>query len=126
MYALVDAEKNSVKNTNQDYIKMLEKLLQFIADNKTSVQVLLGINGNPAFQKNFLRHVIKRTQELMPKNLGKSIDAEKQDYYSNFAVGGFLAILQTWINNNMNLSVGELAKLILQLFGTSAHKELER
>jgi AcrR family transcriptional regulator len=124
MSGMVDKVKNPSKYTKRYYIEMLEKWLQFIADNKTSAQVLLGVNGNPAFQKKFLRHFTERVQNLIPKNSENSINAVRLDYYSNFAVGGFLAIIQTWLNNDMNLNVPELAKMTFQLFGTGIFKEL--
>jgi hypothetical protein len=84
---------------------------------------LLSPNGDPAFQKNFLRHGIKDTQKFLPKHSEKPVDPVRYEYYSNFTLGGFLALVQTWINNNMNLSVSELAKLALQLLDPGIFKE---
>jgi AcrR family transcriptional regulator len=116
MHGLVDTKKDPAKHTTHDYLEILEKLLQYIADNKNSVHVLLGANGNPAFQKKFLSSCIEETKKFLPKNSEKTVDSIKYEYYYNFAVGGFFALVQTWIDKNINISVKELAKLMIQLF----------
>jgi AcrR family transcriptional regulator len=113
---MVVEEKNPAKRTSQDNIAKIERLFQFILDNKASLQSLLGRNGDYVFQKKFLSLFIERMKKYAPENFKKPEDEAKREYFSNFVVGGFVAIVQTWLQNNINLSVPELAKLTAQLF----------
>jgi hypothetical protein len=93
---------------------MTEEFLQYIADNRNSIQVLMSENGDIIFQKiifAFTRHK-KVLHYIASKN--KS-DNKTQEYFTVFTINGAIGLVQQWLKNNMDMSVQELSRLIVKL-----------
>jgi AcrR family transcriptional regulator len=94
---------------------LLQDILQSIAGNGNSIQVLLGKNGDGAFQKKFFRNGIEAIRQfteaagIKPKN--KRVAA----YCSVFLVGGVLSLVQEWLQNGMDTPAPDLAKMLARL-----------
>jgi AcrR family transcriptional regulator len=103
------------KSRNRDNLSILHDILQYIADNSNSIQVLLSENGDRAFQKKFIRHGIEGSSQFIAA-VGVKPENEKVYRYSFvFLVSGILALVQEWLKNGMDTPVPELAKMLSKL-----------
>jgi AcrR family transcriptional regulator len=103
------------KSHNRENLSILNDILQYIADNSNSIQVLLSENGDSAFQKKFIRHGIKGSSQFMAA-VGVKPENEKAHKYSVvFLISGVLALIQEWLKNGMDTPVAELAKMLSKL-----------
>jgi AcrR family transcriptional regulator len=94
-------------------LKMVEEVLQYIADNNKSIQVLLSENGDINFQKNLFNSMYHRN--VMRFLTAKIPDEETRQYYFMFVETGSIGLIYHWIKNSMNKPVSELAKLIVNI-----------
>ncbi|MDR0376493.1 MAG: TetR/AcrR family transcriptional regulator [Spirochaetaceae bacterium] len=107
--------KIAPKSRNRAVINLLHDILQYIADNSNSIQVLLSENGNSAFQKKYFRNGIEVVRKITE---GISIKAQEERaarYGFVFVVAGMLALVQEWLKNGMDTPVPELARTITRL-----------
>lgn len=107
-------KKYDNKRSAHDTIRMVEGILQYIADNSHSIQVLLSENGDINFQKRFFRRFTD-TQKMMKYFAKGADDAEKGEYHLVFVVGGSIALLQHWLKDNMNIPIPEVAAMLIAL-----------
>jgi AcrR family transcriptional regulator len=110
---------NSILNKH-DYIgnkhgalKMVEEMLQYIADNNKSIHVLLSENGDINFQKRLFSSMYQRN--VMKIMTDKLPDEETREYYFMFIVNGSIGLIYHWIKSGLNKTVSELAKLIINI-----------
>jgi AcrR family transcriptional regulator len=116
MFAFFDCilNKNTFyKNDKHGALQMLEEILQHIADNNKSIYVLFSENGNANFIKTlfsslYRKNIFKYLTDKLPNE-------QTKEYYFMFFVTGTIGIIYHWINNGMNMSIHELAKLIISL-----------
>jgi AcrR family transcriptional regulator len=102
------------KKDRREILQMLEEILQYIANNSNSIQVLLSENGDVDFQKKLFRRLT--FQETMSKYFGESSeDKEITEYYSVFEVNGSIGFIQHWLKNDMKIPPPEVAKLLMNL-----------
>jgi AcrR family transcriptional regulator len=90
---------------------VFQDLLQYIAGNSNSIQVLLSENGDSAFQKRFFRDGIAEIHQFA-ESAGRKEGKKIVEYGSFFFIGGMLALVQEWLKNGMDTPVPELAKII--------------
>jgi AcrR family transcriptional regulator len=114
-------KKYEDKQTKRDVLQMLEEILQSIADNSNSFQVLLSENGDPYFQKKLFRRFTygKQMMEYSERISGNKATAE---YYSIFVINGAVGFIQHWLKNNMSIPVPELAKMLINLIYPKEYK----
>jgi AcrR family transcriptional regulator len=113
--SLEDMLKNyENKQSVQEMARMFEEILQYIACNSNSVQVLLSENGDINFQRRFFRRFTDG-QTMMKYFAGNMADEGKSEYHLVFAVNGSVALLQHWLKNNMDIPIPELAAMLVKL-----------
>jgi AcrR family transcriptional regulator len=100
-----DASKNGI-------VRMLEEMLRYIADNGESIQVLLSENGDITFQKKIFGFT--RQKQILKYFTGK-YNNRTQEYASIFVVNGSIGLVQQWLKNNMDVPIGEMARLIVKM-----------
>ena len=93
----------------------MQGFIKYIAENNDSIQVLLSDNGDYLFQKRFFHNNIKQLQEYRDVKEKKGLDDETIKYYSLFAVGGLLVVIQDWLKNGMNIPAPKMAKILAGL-----------
>jgi AcrR family transcriptional regulator len=101
--------------SSQGVVVILRDILQFIADNGNSIQVLLSENGDSAFQKKFFRNGIEGIQQFTEAIGVKSQNKEMVKYSFFFVIGGMLTLVQEWLKNGMDTPVPEMAKMLVRL-----------
>lgn len=114
---------NTMRNGNlQDLIKdhpFLIKFIEYIAENADFMRVILGPNGDPAFQIK-LKEVLKIN---MMQNIEKLVDLEKltvpAPYFIAYATSAYLGVIQHWLKHGLRESPQEISAILseLMLFG---------
>jgi AcrR family transcriptional regulator len=90
----------------------VQELMEYIANNSDFIQVLLSENGDSYFQKRFLRMHLDRMHHLRKNSGSKQNDEKMLKYYSFFAIGGFLALIQEWLKSGMDMPLSEMVKML--------------
>jgi hypothetical protein len=116
MFVFIDSILNKYafyKKDKHGALQMLEEILQHFAENNKSIYVLFSKNGNINFLKTFFTSLYRKNIfNFLTDNLP---DEQTKEYYFMFFVTGAIGIIYHWINNGMNKSTHELAKLIINL-----------
>lgn len=97
----------------EEAIQMLEKMLDYIANNVEVCQALLSENGNTTFQNK----VMNFAREFIFKNIKEitQLDRQVSEYITVFIVSGSIHIIKKWLANGMDKSPKELAEIINHL-----------
>jgi hypothetical protein len=116
---LVEAEKSfqqhiksAKKSKSLDTAAILQDLLQHIADNSNSMQVLLSENGDSNFQKKLFREGLEGLRSFIEAVGVTAHDKKMVNYGFVFLTGGILLIIQEWLKNGMDTPVPEMAKML--------------
>jgi AcrR family transcriptional regulator len=102
--AFIEAEKifrpyksGERKSDGRATTAFLQDILQSIADNSNSIQILLSENGDGAFQKRFFREGIEAIRHFTEAAGVKPQDKGVATYRSVFLAGGILPPVQEWL-----------------------------
>jgi AcrR family transcriptional regulator len=106
-YAKITRKPNS-----REITAIFLDILQFIADNSNSIQILLSENGDSGFQKKFFRKGIESTRKFTEAASVKSWDKKEIEYGFLYLVSGVLMVVQGWLKNGMDVPAPELAKML--------------
>jgi hypothetical protein len=106
--------KYTEKLSRQEIINLFQDILQHIADNRNSIQVLMSENGDINYQKRLMHKALEWTQ-VWGTNRGDTPDAKTVEYYSVFLVGGVLSFIQKWLKNGMDTPIPLMAKMLAKL-----------
>lgn len=102
------------KSSGQEFAR-IEDILNYIVKNNSSIQVLIGENGDPRFQRRFFENQIEHLRYIKQSSSGKESDEKSIRYQALFAAGGFVTLIQEWLKNDMDMPVQELRKLLVKL-----------
>ncbi|MDR0998182.1 MAG: TetR family transcriptional regulator C-terminal domain-containing protein, partial [Treponema sp.] len=94
---------------------VLQDMLQFIANNSNSIQVLLSEKGDSDFQKKFFRMGIERMSQVRESAGTKSRDKEADKYDFVFVIGGIFTLIQEGLKNDMDIPAPKMAKILFRL-----------
>jgi AcrR family transcriptional regulator len=101
------------KNDKNATVRLVEEILQYIADNNKSIYVLFTENGDIHFQKTLFSSMY---QINFLKSLTSKIpDETTKQYYFLFVVTGTVGLICHWIKNHMDTTIPELARLIIKI-----------
>jgi len=102
-------DKHSKKETSQ----MLEEMLNYMANNGNSIQVLLSENGDISFQKKLFQHFTNHS--LITNYFSeRQPDEEAKTYYSVFLIHGYIGLVQHWLKTDMSIPVPQLTKMLIK------------
>lgn len=91
----------------EESMKMTQKLLEYIAENKFLFQTLLIKNKDPDFE----RRLMEIAQRFM-MNTVHHLDEVNSRYLSTFVVSGAIHVIKDWLKNEMDLPPEKMAALI--------------
>ena len=91
----------------------MEEILQYIADNNKLIYVLFTENGDIHFQKNLFSSMYKIN--YLKSITDKITDEATKQYYFLYIVTGTVGLICHWINNGMDKSIDELARMIIKI-----------
>ncbi|TFD93610.1 MULTISPECIES: TetR/AcrR family transcriptional regulator [Jeotgalibacillus] len=94
----------------EEAIQITQKILNYIIENKLVLQTLLQSNGSPTFEKKLM----ELTRQYMINNWMKEnvVNAEESRYLSTFVISGAIHVIKDWIEQDMDQSPEDLAKMI--------------
>ena len=101
------------KNDKDTTLRLMEEILQYIADNNKLIYVLFTENGDIHFQKTLFSSMYKIN--YLKSLTDKIPDEASKQYFFLFIVTGTIGIICHWINNGMDKSIHELALLIIKM-----------
>ena len=93
----------------------LQKILQYIADNSNTIQVLLSENGDIGFQEKFIKKFIPYAQNVLQDNSDNPSERNIYEGYSAFVIHGTLGLIQYWLKNNMFIPIPQMVKMLVKL-----------
>jgi AcrR family transcriptional regulator len=95
---------------DEESIRMTEKILEYIVENKEIAQILLHENADPNFQK----RVMKIAQKYLMDSWGLAdkLDEDFSHYLSIFTIGGCLQMIREWLDDDLDQTSKEMAILI--------------
>lgn len=96
---------------NEEAVEMTEKLLEYLAENHESCQILFSEHGDPTFQKK----VMMLVHNLLLDSLINSKNAPYTEYLSLYIVNGVIHVVQSWLKNGVKESPKEMAQFITML-----------
>jgi AcrR family transcriptional regulator len=105
----------TIRNSQRENIATTEKVLQYIADNRNSLQVLLGDNGDIKFQTKFFSKFVELFDKAIKTDAENSTDKITHECYSVFVIYGGIGLVRHWLNNNMHIPIPELARMMIKL-----------
>ena len=118
---LIEAEKiifspihTAGKSGGLELTVILQELLQYIASNSNSIQVLLSENGNRSFQKKFFRRGVGNIRRLT-ETAGVISQDKAAKYGFVFMIGGMLTLVEEWLKNGMDTPVPEMVNLLAKM-----------
>jgi AcrR family transcriptional regulator len=106
---------NNCQNNNRGNRQMVEEVLHHIVDNADLIGVLLGENGSADFHNKIYSRITLKMQKLDKHLYDKVPDTKKNIFYSVFMINGAINLIQFWLKDNMDVTVPELAKMLVTL-----------
>lgn len=97
----------------EDTLAITEKLIEYLATKQAECKVLLSENSNSSFEKKvrFVAHkFITNSWSDFPLT-----DKATFEYVSEFIISGSVQIVKIWLQNDMDKSPEEIARLITNL-----------
>jgi AcrR family transcriptional regulator len=115
--AIARKYKMAEKSDSRDIIGFFQEILQFIANNSNSIQVLLGENGDTNFRKKIFREEIEKISQCRDSVGADSRDKEDDKYDFFFVMGGVIMLVREWLGNGMDIPAPKLAKILAKHVG---------
>ena len=114
---IIQKYKHSGKLRKQEILGVFQDVLQYIVDNRDSIQVLLSENGDIGYQKRIMQNSFEWIHQTWNVFNSETPDAKTIKYYSAFWVGGVLSLTQKWLKDGMDTPIPEMAKMLVSLMG---------
>jgi len=100
----------SGKTNKKDFITSIEKVFEYLIENRNHIQVLMSEQGDIGFQRNLLAVVYEQCGALLSNDQGAG--KAKSELYFVFLVNGSVGLIQHWLKNGMKQSAEEMAEII--------------
>lgn len=94
-------------------LKIIEGIMQYFADNRKQIQVLMSEQGDIGFQKQLLTLIYSKC--LLTPSDAQRADRLIREYPFIFVVNGSIGLIQHWMKNDLNKPVREMAEIILHM-----------
>lgn len=106
-------ENYSFREINPESIQLMEKIFDYIKENSELCSVLMGERGDREFQKEVL--MIVQRQCIREWTSNKAVNKDVAEYLYSYATNGSVGIIIKWLQNNMDRSTHEMARMIIQM-----------
>ena len=109
----------SGKTEKEDFIKNIEKIFEYLVENKNHIQVLMSEQGDIDFQRNLMIVIYEQCGTWLTNDLGA--DISKSELYFVFLINGSVGLIQHWLKTGMNETAREMSEFIYDMtFGSRA------
>ena len=100
--------------TNKDeFILYIEKVFEYLAENRNHIQVLMSEQGDIAFQRNLLSVIYDQCEMWIIDDI--RADLAKSELYFVFLVNGSVGLIQHWLKSGMKETPNEMALIIYNM-----------
>jgi AcrR family transcriptional regulator len=106
---------NSSQTKNRGNREMVEEVLRHIVNNAGLIRVLLGENGSADFHNKIYSRITLKMKKLDTHHGDKDKNTKENLFYSVFMINGAINLIQFWLKDSMDVSVPELAKMLVNL-----------
>jgi AcrR family transcriptional regulator len=101
------------KESSREIAQKIDRILEFIANNKNIIQIGLSENSDLLIQTKFINRLNSYLKKSKMLNSDSLVNEKISECYSVFFVHGVVALMQHWLENDMNLPAPEIKKIIL-------------
>ena len=109
----------SGKTEKNDFIMNIEKIFEYLIENKNHIQVLMSEQGDIDFQRNLLIVIYEQCGTWLADDF--VADASKSDRYLVFLINGSVGLIQYWLKNGMKETARDMSEFIYDMtFGLGA------
>ncbi len=99
-------------NSNLIPVEMIEKILDYVAENAELFDLLLNLNGDIKFQQEVIK--IIGLQHFIPILGNDLLNKEDAEYIYHFLASGSIGVIQMWLKGGVKKPAKEMAELILK------------
>ena len=103
----------SGKTSKQDFALNIERVFEYVIENKNHIQVLMSEQGDIAFQKNLLSVIYEQCGIWLANDI--MANAAKSELYFVFLVNGSVGLIQHWLKNGMQESANEMSEILYNM-----------
>ena len=105
-----------LRQLSEQFLAELQQLTEDNSHNHELLHILLGVNGDILFQNSLEKMLIKNILE-QEMNTSSKNDYRTFEYYTTFAVSGWVAVIRSWLDNGMKESPEEIALMTMHITG---------
>ena len=103
----------SGKTDKKDFISNIEKVFEYLIENRNHIQILMSEQGDIAFQRDLLSVIYEQCGIWLVND--SNADAGKSELYFVFLVSGSVGLIQHWLKTGLNETAGEMSEIIYDM-----------
>jgi len=105
----------SGKLNKDDVIRNIEKIFEYLIENKNHIQTLMSEQGNIDFQKRLLALLYEQCGIWLTNDM--NMDIIKGELYFVFIVNGSVGLIQHWLKTGLKETAHEMSEIIYNMTG---------
>ena len=107
----------SGKTEKEDFIVNIQRVFEYLIENKNHIQVLMSEQGDIDFQRNLMIVIYEQCGTWLTNDLGA--DVAKSELYFVFLINGSVGLIQHWLKSGMKETAREMSEFIYDMtFGS--------
>ncbi|MCL2775683.1 MAG: TetR/AcrR family transcriptional regulator C-terminal domain-containing protein [Oscillospiraceae bacterium] len=103
----------SGKTDKKDFIQNIEKIFEYLIENKNHIQVLMSERGDIDFQRNLLIVIYEQCGIWLIDDM--SVDITKSELYFVFLINGSVGLIQHWLKTGLKETAYEMSEIIYNM-----------
>ena len=103
----------SGKTEKKDFLINIERIFEYLIENKNHIQVLMSEQGDIDFQRNLLVVIYEQCATWLTDVL--VTDISKSELFFVFLVNGSVGLIQHWLKNGMKETAREMSEFIYNM-----------
>ena len=103
----------SGKTEKKDFIRNIERIFEYLIENKNHIQVLMSVQGDIAFQRNLMIVIYEQCGTWLTDDLLTGV--AKSELYFVFLVNGSVGLIQHWLKSGMKETAREMSEFIYSM-----------
>ena len=100
----------SGKTDKKDFIQNIEKVFEYLIENKNHIQVLMSEQGDIDFQRTLLTVIYGQCGIWLAKDM--NADISQSELYFVFSVNGSVGLIQHWLKTGLKETAREMSEII--------------